>query len=421
MDESRKSCTAVRRRCAVALLAFIAIAAAFWGYRTWSTRPIDLSQLSVTDWRADLQYAARELPRRHANAFHHISRGAFDQLVTEINDRIGRDTSEDIPTEFLKLTAAIGDGHTAVAVPPPKGRYPLRLYWFGSDLRVISAMAAAEPALGTRLVAINGKSLNEIRALLHQITSEAENQWFFLQVSARLIVRPDVLHALKITEDVNDTRFTFSSDAGGTIEIRLAPAATEGPWKQAYNSAPLFLQHQSDDFWYTYFPDAKTVYVAFNRYDWLLLNSWKLFRYIDAHFVDKLVIDLRNNGGGDYKIGHWCLIRPIRHRPQLNQRGRLFIITGRNTFSAAMSNAAQFRTETNAILIGEPPGEVPNSYQENRSFTLPNSHIAVHYSIAYYKFLPGGGDALVPDENLAPDWQSYHAGLDPVLSKILSH
>ena len=39
-----------------------------------------------------------------------------------------------------------------------------------------------------------------------------------------------------------------------------------------------------------------------------------------------------------------------------------------------MSNAAQFHNETRAILVGEPPGETPNSYQEKETFWLPASH-----------------------------------------------
>ena len=33
--------------------------------------------LSKTAWREDLQYLASELPRRHANAFHSVSREQF--------------------------------------------------------------------------------------------------------------------------------------------------------------------------------------------------------------------------------------------------------------------------------------------------------------------------------------------------------
>jgi hypothetical protein len=107
-------------------------------------------------------------------------------------------------------------------------------------------------------------------------------------------------------------------------------------------------------------------------------------------------------------------------RPALDQRGHLFVITGRRTFSAAMSNAAQFHNETRAILVGEPPGETPNSYQEKETFWLPASHLAVNYSVRYYKFLPTDAPALMPDHEIDPDWESYRAGRDPTLEWALS-
>lgn len=58
-------------------------------------------------------------------------------------------------------------------------------------------------------------------------------------------------------------------------------------------------------------------------------------------------------------------------------------VIGRNTLSAAMTNAADFLKETNAILVGEPTGARPNGWQEKGQFTLPNSHLVVSVSTRY--------------------------------------
>ena len=100
---------------------------------------------------------------------------------------------------------------------------------------------------------------------------------------------------------------------------------------------------------------------------------------------------------------------------RLNQRGRLFVLIGTDTFSAAMSNAAQFRTTTNATLVGQPIGERPNSYQEPRQFKLPNSHLVVRYSTRYYKFIEGKNNVVAPDKEIIPTWQDYKGGHDVVL------
>ena len=51
------------------------------------------------------------------------------------------------------------------------------------------------------------------------------------------------------------------------------------------------------------------------------------------------------------------LIRPLQERPAINQRGKVFVLVGRQTFSAAMVNAIDFRKQTNALLIGAPRSE----------------------------------------------------------------
>lgn len=104
----------------------------------------------------------------------------------------------------------------------------------------------------------------------------------------------------------------------------------------------------------------------------------------------------------------------------MNRKGSLFVIVGRRTFSAAMTNAIDFRKETNATLVGEPIGEKPKSYQENDEMKLPNSGIEISYSTKYYKFLDQDTPAVMPDKCIDPNWDDYKAGRDAVMNWILS-
>jgi hypothetical protein len=84
-----------------------------------------------------------------------------------------------------------------------------------------------------------------------------------------------------------------------------------------------------------------------------------------------------------------------------------------------MANAADFRNDLHAILVGEPTGARPNGYQENRAFSLPNSHLDVSYSTRLYKFQEQDTPGIMPDKRIDPDWLSYRRGRDPVLAWIL--
>ena len=84
-----------------------------------------------------------------------------------------------------------------------------------------------------------------------------------------------------------------------------------------------------------------------------------------------------------------------------------------------MNNAAQFRALTAATLVGETIGEKPNSYAEPREMVLPHSHLTVRYSTRYYSFAPGGDNVIRPDREIAPTWDEYRVGRDPVLDWVL--
>ena len=183
---------------------------------------------------------------------------------------------------------------------------------------------------------------------------------------------------------------------------------------------PLFRQKLGEPFWFTHLQDSQTTYANFKRYPSLKQNARDLFAAVDRNRPARLVIDLRQNGGGDFFEGREHLIEPIKKRPAINQKGRLFVVVGRATFSAAMVNAIDFRKETNAMLVGEPIGERPNSYSENDSMTLPNSRLVVSYSTRYYKFVDVDVPAVLPDERIDATWADFRAGRDAVMDWILS-
>lgn len=151
----------------------------------------------------------------------------------------------------------------------------------------------------------------------------------------------------------------------------------------------------------------------------LYTGSKEMLGLIARHNPDQLAIDLRQNSGGDYTVGERWLIHPIRGLASINRRGHLFVLVGAVTFSAAMNNAAQFRSQTAALLVGQTIGEKPNSYAEPREMMLPNSHLTVRYSTRYYKFSEGGANIIRPDREIIPSWADYKAGRDPVLDWVL--
>ncbi len=392
--------------------------------------PVAAGAVSADQWREDLRYFAKELPKRHKNLYHATTREQFERAVADLDAAIPSLQDHQVVVRLLQITGMVGDGHTQVHLPPRFKIYPIALYWFGNDLRVIAAGPDYRNVLGTRVVKIGGMNIDEVKARVATCFASAanENDWYALNTSQAFMARPEILHALGIVPDLARATFTVVDDTGQQSDVEVGAVDTPPVRDRVLNlglvpaarEQPLYRQKLGEPFWFTQLVESQTTYVNFRRYPSLGDHAKQLFAFIDGHPTKRLVIDLRQNGGGDFTEGRKHLVAPIAKRTDLNQRGRLFVIIGRTTFSAAMVNAIDFRKDTNAILVGEPIGERPNSYSENDEMTLPRSKLVVSYSTRYYKFVDEDVPAVLPDQRIDADWPAFLAGRDPVMEWILS-
>ena len=374
--------------------------------------------LSTAQWREDVAHLARELPRRHANAFHVLSRDAFETAVAALQSDLAQLQPHQIAVRLLQITAQVGDGHTYVRLPQSFHVLPIGFTFFESTLRVAAVTPDTRDLFGAEVTAIEGKPIADVMARVRTLLSRGENKWFELANAPGYLALTEVLHALGVTSAPGKADITFRI-AGSDVSRTLA-----GQPRQALQFVPqdgplpLYRQRPAERFWFTSLPGSPAgVYVAFRGYDDFAKNARALLAHLDAERPRFVAFDLRANGGGDFT-------KPRDHLlPMLQRRGytgsRVYVITGRRTFSAAMVNAIDFRTVLQATLVGEPPGERPNSYQENDDMQLPHSKLLVSYSTKYDKFLPEDVPAVMPDQSIEPTWEAFESRRDPALEWIL--
>ena len=143
-----------------------------------------------------------------------------------------------------------------------------------------------------------------------------------------------------------------------------------------------------------------------------------LLHFIDDNKSENLVIDLRDNYGGDFFVG-LKLAQFLVLADTINWRSGVYTLIDNVTFSAAMSNAAQFSQLLNSRLVGSPTGARPSGYQDMGQFTLPNSKLTVTYSKRLYHFKEDKRDALYPDVHVEPSIDDYVNGYDRALRWIM--
>jgi len=411
------------------------------------SRPADspsaLPQLTAEQWRADLRHFAEEMPRRHKNLFHTMTQAQFTSAVQELDEEVPRLNRDQIIVGLARIVAMVGDGHTSLMpyYNPSLGfhLYPLHLYMFKDGLFVRSADPAYSSVVGGRVLRIGQFTAEEAYARVAEIVNR-DNDMTVREVTPDWLTIPEILHGLGIISDVDDASFQIDQQ-GMAIEIHVKPmpwaTAIEGQhqhrWADARdhapNSVPLYLKDPNNNYWFEYLKDARLVYVQYNavrdkdKPEETVAKFFKrVFQFVDANPVDKFVLDIRLNGGGNGYL-NWPLIYDIIRSDKVNQKEKLFVIIGRQTFSAGTMCAIYVERHTNAIFVGEPTGGSPNGYGEHSQVVLPNSGITVAVSSLYWQESdPRDARPWIPPQ-VAVELTStdYKANVDPALRAILDY
>ncbi len=408
--------------CALFAAAYLAMAQTATGLSRY--------ELSRDDkWREDLKYLAEELPRRHKNLFFKITRDQFDREIAKISQSVPKLSDSEIKLALWRLAATIGDAHTRIQYGKEK-TYPFTLYQFSDGVFVAATVDEYKNSLGARLLKIGKTDVEKAKASVRSIIP-VENESWFKQQYPNYLTDPEVLYLLKILPDRDQGEFTFRDRKGKQFSVRLPPVSTRGriDWVMPFDSpagkVPLYLRNPEFYYWNEYLPDSKTLYLNYRRCANMDFQPFKVFaekllKFMDENPVDRMVIDLRLNGGGNSAIFD-PFIAALSKRKDVNQTGKLFVLIGRGTFSSAYLNALRLKRETKAILVGEPTGQRPNAYGEVRTMNLPHSKLLVQYSTKYFKTMNDDPPSLAPDVLVERSSGDFVAGRDPVLERVLNY
>jgi hypothetical protein len=276
-------------------------------------------------------------------------------------------------------------------------------------------------SLGARVIKVGDMPIARAAELCKELFSRDENPTSSDSFVNNTLTSGGTLHGLGITSNRNLVRYTLVDDSGREFTIDARSSSSDAAPVRPFKDMPLYMQDPEQPFECRYLAEGRALYCNVRAIRDLRKPAAEMLNLIREKSPDKLVIDLRQNRGGDYTAGEKYLIHPVRDLPSINRKGHLFVLIGTDTFSAAMNNAAQFHSQTAAILVGQEIGEKPNSYQEPQSMSLPNSHLTVRYSTRFYQFAPDGNNAIRPDEDIIATWADYKAGSDPVLAWVLKY
>ena len=393
---------------------------------------------SAEQWREDLAAFADQAPKVHKNLFHAMTREQFDAAIQRLKDRVPTLSRNQIIVALVRIVAQIGDGHSYVSLLEPPisfRRYPIKLYEFPDGVYVVAADAKYKAIVGGRVVEMGNTSFEQAYRAVGEIVPR-DNAMQVKWLAPNYATIAEVLDGLGLANDVENLDLTVIKD-GKRVKARLTPGAprhahyhgwdTEPGWNDARApgvAAPLWLQSPTDAYWFKYLPEEKLLYVQYNQVQNKADESIDAFfkrvmAFAEANPVERFVLDVRLNGGGNNYLN-----RPIIHgfirSDKINQPGRLFTIIGRQTFSAAMNFVNAMKLNTHTLFVGEPTGARPNMFGDNAPVTLPNSRISVRLSTLWWQDMDPRDTREYQAPELAADLTAadYRAGRDPALEVI---
>jgi Peptidase family S41 len=397
-----------------------------------------LDQTAIERWRADLRYLVEQLPARHMNLFHTMTREQFEQAVKRLDERIPSLSEQQIFVEMMRIVARVEDAHTSLTKEWRDGfvvrKYPLALYLYRDGLFVQAAAPAYARAAGARVSKIGNATVEQAMRVARECVIR-DNEMTIKDILPKILTVPEVLFGLGLIEDMENARFVV--EKGGeqiTLDLKPVPRGTGGKWVDARDDAsaptPLWLKDPRNNYWFEYLADSKTVYVQYNavgnKRDESVADFFKrVFAFVDANPVDRFVLDIRRNPGGMNPL-NLPIIHGLMRRDKINQPGKLFAIIGRSTNSAAVFLTGDLREHTHAIFVGEPTGGKPNHYGGGEGwhrFLLPHSRLTIYYSNAFNQRGLQGDDGPWFAPMIAAELTSedYRANRDPAMEAILNY
>lgn len=378
-----------------------------------------------------------------------------NQIIDSIKHNINGYSDNKIQLLISQCVSMADDAHTSVHFGKFR-RIPLRLYLFDDGLYVIKAKIGNEKYLGYRVNKICDKPIDELIKKLDYYMSGNDSRIKYK--SSYFFASPDFFEGAGISKQADSIKYEFVLDID-TITAYM-PVIEKNDWSDEYDSwrdltpsnivildttdwihiypknqdIQLYLSEPNIPGFFKIIDSLNSLYIQINTSTTIKGFNKDIENTIETNSIQNLIIDLRLNGGGNYiQQAAFSKILPKTFN------GKIFIVTGFNTFSAGICTAARLKyySKDKAVIIGQDIGDKLQFWAEGKQFRLPNSKIHIRATNGYHdwennNFIPFKTFWLniyfgVPAKSMAPNipvkqyYIDYINGMDRIMTEIKQH
>ena len=402
----------------------------------------------------DLEYLRKSLEEAHYNLYTYVTKKSFDENFEKVKSSITKDSLSQLETTslFQSVISKANNGHTEILFPfssyfeyADNGGtlFPLDLA-FENGKAFIRQNLTNNPniKIGAEVISINKQSINELLDGIYPLIS-AERRYFKL---AKLEL------------------FSFSRyywQAWGeqkTVEVEIRTGEETETYELKSVTVDDFNNRRNE----LNFAERTLSYLNNSAYlrPGNFGGDMKEFQgFIDSSFIEinkrklpNLIIDLRNNLGGDEPFSNYLVsyiadqpflwtseltiktsailkahvkknydisepywkkvldnkdgsIYPYEYEPQQPQpkekrfNGNVYVLVNRQSHSQSTVTASQIQDYNFATIVGEETGDFPSLYASQYAYNLPKTGVEVKISKGYIVRVNGSkkAEGVIPD------------------------
>ncbi|MEO5945188.1 MAG: hypothetical protein ABIP79_00115 [Chitinophagaceae bacterium] len=395
------------------------------------------SQIERTqNWQKDIDFLITAIKNQHYVYKNKDFPEVLKKKIESLKINIASYSDERMLIELQRLMFYLGDGHSYFF---PFGSkitesfyLPLQFYVFSDGMFVIDADSAYTSLIGMKVKKIGSATPKKMMKEMIGFISQ-DNKMGAKWVGPFYIRFRGLLESYGLPANSLDVTINFEGKNGSTYieKVAFVPVPSlhglpkmVSPKNSTIDKTPLYLSDVQTNFWLKELPEHKAIYFQFNQVrnaenESLLEFSKRLEGQLAQKKPTLLIVDVRHNNGGNGDLTP-PLINVIKDF-EGNQSGKIIVITGRNTFSAAQIFISKIDKETDAIFVGESSSSKPNFVGEENMVLLPYSGAMGSISNRYHENIPNDKRQFIkPNIKIELSSKDFFNNHDPVLKAILN-
>ncbi|MFZ2905834.1 MAG: S41 family peptidase [Cyclobacteriaceae bacterium] len=430
----------------------------------FSQSPADAPVFTPEALKQDLNFLFEKLEAIHPSLYHYTSKAEIDELRAATEKMFNRPmTRLEFAQKVIPIVSQLSDAHTSLGFLQKEystflkngGKvFPLDVLIRENRIFTTAAHATDSIVPSTEILSINGvRSTEVLKTLRSYISAELD---FYRDIRVQRAFRRMLWFVYGWDND-----FDLQLSTNGEVINRKIQGITEVALSESYRKTGSTIVSP-----FSYYPlENKIGVIDFQS----MKNLKKFSSFLDSTFavigqnnIQYLVIDIRNNGGGDSKLGE-ALFDYIADKPYKQferaeiknsvEAGRVknknskkngtisviqntnfitpkktknkftgttYLLTSHVTFSSAHALAVAFKCYEMGTILGEETGGILEPFGDLIEFKLPNTQLQGWCS--HKKFVHPCSDGLLhgvkPDVEIIPSAQDMATGNDPALEYI---